>query len=838
MKVLIALALLAPTSDAAGLRASRRSRRLADQLDLSRLEEAAGEGRLGAGISFKLDGSHKMSLAGEKSRLATAVARRMDCGEATRLFRDAGKHEAAQKAAGLDLWYAVRCAAADGDETKEAKSQKTLKRLRRFLDSESHDGVAFIEPELEKTLTREDILPGFLAEQDERRLQQTYQYRLIKANHECNSDDAWLGSFGTVKGCADECLQTEGCRFFIYGKIGTQGDKAGWCYHEKTSDATCSKDWESDSYDFYALELMPNPDPYYAAQKPTYDLIRLPRAWEAANLDLLKDVVVNVVDSGIDLSHEDLKDAIWKNPGETCGNGLDDDNNGFVDDCYGYNFADNTGTDLIGEKASQVATFGFHGTFVAGQVAADTNNGKGIASVAGGAKIMTSVIFGKKSHPRKSHCCHGEAIIYGANNGAKISLNSWTYLKPNEVEQSVLDAIDYANTKGGVVVAAAGNSGSEDPFYPAAYGPPLWPGKAGAVAVAAVDNSKVAGPYPKSTTEATNFGSHIDISAPGINMYGPGPKVGISSYWITSGTSMAAPIVAGVFALGYSVNPSLSREHLLRCMKDTAINLDAENAGKSALGHQVKGGYAEKLGAGLIDARAFVECASQCFSDPGVPVAGCECHDTCATCGFSDSPTGDSDCITCKNGDPVNKQNGDATGTCDRSGPPSCFVRHPTMPDAAWKCESRCEGHKAPWREKCAWTSNDCAGCFECEWSRHAFWLTPGLPIHCKCHDTCATCGFNPEPTPTGDSDCITCKNGGPVTKVWDDGTGRCAQSSQGGKKNRRATPIVIIVICCAAVVVVVAVLFGWNRRAVALKQLHRDSSLPMPEGDVEVSAD
>ena len=627
--IALALALLAAASDA--LPPPGGHRRLADQLDLSRLEEAAGEGRLGAGISFKLDGSHKMSLAGEKSRLATAVARRMDCGEATRLFRDAGKHEAAQKAAGLDLWYAVRCAAADGDETKEAKSQKTLKRLRRFLDSESHDGVAFIEPELEKTLTREDILPGFLAEQDERRLQQRYQYRLIKANHECNSDDAWLGSFGTVKGCADECLQTEGCRFFIYGKIGTQGDKAGWCYHEKTSDATCSKDWESDSYDFYALELMPNPDPYYAAQKPTYDLIRLPRAWEAANLDLLKDVVVNVVDSGIDLSHEDLKDAIWKNPGETCGNGLDDD---------------------------------------------------------------------------------------------------------------------------------------------------------------------------------------------------------------TSGTSMAAPIVAGVFALGYSVNPSLSREHLLRCMKDTAINLDAENAGKSALGHQVKGGYAEKLSAGLIDARAFVECASQCFSDPGVPVAGCECHDTCATCGFSDSPTGDSDCITCKNGDPVNKQNGDATGTCDRSGPPSCFVRHPTMPDAAWKCESRCEGHKAPWREKCAWTSNDCAGCFECEWSRHAFWLTPGLPIHCKCHDTCATCGFNPEPTPTGDSDCITCKNGGPVTKVWDDGTGRCAQSSQGGKKNRRATPIVIIVICCAAVVVVVAVLFGWNRRAVALKQLHRDSSLPMPEGDVEVSAD
>ena len=94
MKVLIALALLAPTSDAAGLRASRRSRRLADQLDLSRLEEAAGEGRLGAGISFKLDGSHKMSLAGEKSRLATAVARRLDCGDSRSRARANGRSPA------------------------------------------------------------------------------------------------------------------------------------------------------------------------------------------------------------------------------------------------------------------------------------------------------------------------------------------------------------------------------------------------------------------------------------------------------------------------------------------------------------------------------------------------------------------------------------------------------------------------------------------------------------------------------------------------------------------------------------------------------------------------
>ena len=80
------------------------------------------------------------------------------------------------------------------------------------------------------------------------------QYELIKENYECNSGDAWLGEFGTVQGCADQCAQTSGCRFFIYGiDGGTQGNKAGNCYHEKTSDAECSEDWESDSYDFYEV---------------------------------------------------------------------------------------------------------------------------------------------------------------------------------------------------------------------------------------------------------------------------------------------------------------------------------------------------------------------------------------------------------------------------------------------------------------------------------------------------------------------------------------------------------------------------------------------------------
>ena len=268
MKVLIALVLLAPTSDAAGLRASRRSRRLADQLDLSRLEEAAGEGRLGAKINFKLDGNHKMSLKGETSRLATKVARRLQCGNPTRVFRDAGKHEAAQKAAGLDLWYTVQCAHG-GDKKNEATSRAAFKKLRRFLDSEDHDGVAFVEPEVEKKMT-----------------------------------------------------------------------------------------------------FTPNDSEY--AKQGHYDTIKLEAAWDVTTGS--PDVSVMVVDSGIDVEHPDLKNNVWRNEGEICGNGIDDDNNGYVDDCHGYNHADDTGTDLLGNH--------WHGSHCGGTIAADNNNGLGVAGVA------------------------------------------------------------------------------------------------------------------------------------------------------------------------------------------------------------------------------------------------------------------------------------------------------------------------------------------------------------------------------------------------------------------------------------------------------------------------
>ena len=156
-------------------------------------------------------------------------------------------------------------------------------------------------------------------------------------------------------------------------------------------------------------------DPLYG-QQPYFANINMEAAWAIETGD--PSVVVAVVDSGIDMTHPDLRRNQWLNLGEICGNGIDDDNNGFVDDCRGYNFADGSGTQLEGD--------GSHGTHCAGIVAADSDNGVGVAGTAGGAEgepgvsLMILTVFGK-------HATGGfdEAIVYGADNGAAISSNSW-----------------------------------------------------------------------------------------------------------------------------------------------------------------------------------------------------------------------------------------------------------------------------------------------------------------------------------------------------------------------------------------------------------------------------
>ena len=161
----------------------------------------------------------------------------------------------------------------------------------------------------------------------------------------------------------------------------------------------------------------------------------------------------------------------------------------------------------------------------------------------------------------------------------------WGYTSPDYYEQVVLDAIDYYNSAGGIVVFAAGNDNSESCYYPGCYD--------GVVGVAALDDSGVRASF-------SNYGDWVDISAPGhpvLSTVITGEGSVDSNYAWYSGTSMACPHVAGVLALGLALAPHLTSAELVSCLTSTATNVDSIN-----------GGYAGKLGAGNVSPAAFLDC--------------------------------------------------------------------------------------------------------------------------------------------------------------------------------------------------------------------------------------
>ena len=261
--------------------------------------------------------------------------------------------------------------------------------------------------------------------------------------------------------------------------------------------------------------------------------IDLPEAWmiETGN----PDVIVSVHDGGIDYTHNDVSGNMWINALEIAGNGIDDDSNGYVDDIYGYNFADNTGTIYADD----------HGTHVGGTVAAETNNNIGMSGVAGGtglddgARLMSCAVFSNTNGG------FPESYIYAADNGAVISQNSWGYSFANDYEQAVLDAIDYFIAEagydengiqtgpmaGGLVIFASGNDGVDDLMYPGYY--------SSVMAVAGTDHNDDKYIY-------SNYGDWIELAAPAVNVRSTVPGNEYDSF---TGTSMACPHVSGVAAL-------------------------------------------------------------------------------------------------------------------------------------------------------------------------------------------------------------------------------------------------------------------------------------------------
>jgi thermitase len=216
-----------------------------------------------------------------------------------------------------------------------------------------------------------------------------------------------------------------------------------------------------------------------------------------------EDIIVAVIDTGVDYNHPDIRENIWTGP----------------DGSHGFDFSNNTNDPL---------DYHGHGTHCAGTIAAITNNATGIAGVAPKAKIMALKIF---PHAYDSVCA--QAIKYAADNGAKIISNSWGPNDRRPQNPTLAEAIDYATAKGCIVVFAAGNNNDDVQFYSPANHPAV-------ISVAATDrNDQRAG--------FSNFGPLVNIAAPGVDILSL--KANSDGYVGMSGTSMACPHVSGLCAL-------------------------------------------------------------------------------------------------------------------------------------------------------------------------------------------------------------------------------------------------------------------------------------------------
>lgn len=258
-----------------------------------------------------------------------------------------------------------------------------------------------------------------------------------------------------------------------------------------------------------------------------------------------KDVIVAVIDTGIDAQHKDLAANLWKNPGETgldkngrdkASNGLDDDGNGFIDDVHGWNFV-HSNNDLTDNHG--------HGTHIAGIVGAEGGNNFGISGVAPKVSLMILKYYDPSSTGSNNLKNTIQAIEYAVSMGAKVINYSGG---GTEYSREEFLAVKKAEEKGILFVAAAGNERSNSDishYYPANYG------LKNIISVTAIDPNI-------ETLPSSNYGKNtVDLAAPGLDIYStlPGGQFGTMT-----GTSQATAFVSGVASLVMSQFPTFSAE--------------------------------------------------------------------------------------------------------------------------------------------------------------------------------------------------------------------------------------------------------------------------------------
>ncbi|MDI6804886.1 MAG: S8 family serine peptidase [Bacteroidota bacterium] len=335
----------------------------------------------------------------------------------------------------------------------------------------------------------------------------------------------------------------------------------------------------------YFVEKYTIPDDPLYDQLQHLPQVKAPQAWEISQGDT--NVVIAVLDTGVDWDHPDLAAAIWRNYNEIPNNGIDDDNNGFIDDIRGWDFVTGVAGDAYPGEDGDIPDndpmdFDGHGTHVAGISAAVTNNAYGISSLAWTAKIMPIRIG---YHTRSGGglgtlLWMAQAFVYAGDNGAHVANLSFG----TGNGQYVNDAARYAFQKGTVICHSAGNSNNEN--VGALGATPF------ALSIAALNEDDEKASY-------STYGKAVDISAPGgDNSIGilstvvhPSIFFGGKLYERFMGTSMASPLVASLAGLIKAKNFSWSSAHVMFQILGTADNIDSLNPD-----------YIGKLGAGTINA--------------------------------------------------------------------------------------------------------------------------------------------------------------------------------------------------------------------------------------------
>ena len=282
--------------------------------------------------------------------------------------------------------------------------------------------------------------------------------------------------------------------------------------------------------------------------------IDLPEALSHATIQT--QVVVGIVDTGIDYNHPDLRDNMWKNPGEIAGNNRDDDGNGFIDDVYGFNFVNNTGNPMDDDE---------HGTHVAGTIAASLNNSQGVAGIASGAAKLMAIKFldanGSGTYANAIRALNYATMMSSRGVNLKVLNNSWGgYGTVPALE----DAVNATNAAGILFVASAGNESNDNDgefkAIPASYA------SSNIISVAATNNLDELASF-------SNYGATtVDLAAPGVGILSTTPG---NRYQSFNGTSMAAPHVAGALALAWACHPDKTSTEIQDALFGSVDALDS-----------------------------------------------------------------------------------------------------------------------------------------------------------------------------------------------------------------------------------------------------------------------